>query len=196
MIVRIVIAAVLLLAAVPAWAEEISSAEDFERVRGELAPLLEQMQTEMLDSISDGASRAFEVNSVLDDDARTTLCESYRFGLRTLEEVLNGSLAQVQTTAVTLQRKQVALFLALAFPAGLVGDVDRGDVGWGEGCNLDFELCESTDAESTDAILTMFEMWEDTLRNLGMFVALERVSRAQGAGEHARKELCGVPPDE
>ena len=163
MAARILVAVLLSLAGAPVAAE--TYLEHIKRLGDELLALQRQ--------ITEGEERKNKLTAFrdalpgeLDRDkgSVTSLCESERLGLRVLNEVLNGPLAQVQTTEVKYARTVVTYELHMNFRLAVLagpgpeydpttGTVDfgpslddfdalspadwsalTGDVGWGEGC--------------------------------------------------------------
>lgn len=211
----IVIAVALSLAVVPA------AAETFGEHMNRLAEEQFELQVLAIKQQREGGlgDLTFLENISRENNTETKLCESYRHGMRTLNEVLNnGPLARVQTAIVKLDRNMLAQALYAYFPLpwlGLVSPADgldprtlqalspaewqdkTVDVGWGEGCMAElFEgLLLGCDGSGM-YFLSMFDRWDGVLNGLGLYEESFQVGAAFDSGKHAYLELCGISQDE
>ena len=193
MVARILVAVLLSLAGALTWAQRIESKEDLDRFNAEIT-VLEERDREAMSAIAVRGVSVFLTNLTLEHDAMIKLCESYRFGLKTLDDALNGDLALVPSTRLEMYRKQIAFLQAMiTIPKGRGGSgEDWDDLGWGEDCEIGVltGICETGDPSPME-----WERWSEILLHLGMYVESGRLSMASRMIPGAI-EACGVPPDE
>ena len=225
MVARILVAVLLSLAGAPVAAE--TYLEFIRRLEGEALALQRQYADEASATTADTSGRvlAFKKQymqlSKKDRGSMATLCESERHGLMVLNEVLNGPLAQIQTTGAKNLRALVTYRLHTSFVLALLLHIDPttgtldfdlddfdalspadwsariGDLGWGEHCLMsDYDEESLGCATGKRPLLTLFIGFRPVLYRLGLLEDSYLLQAAAETGQYAFNELCGFSQDE